>query len=420
MPVHTRRSSAAPARHGASPGRARAGRAAASVDDLLEENLSLRYQVQKLQAVLSGNAGSPARNAAGHGADGEEQKFKHQIKKLQVFMNDHSSQSSALKTKLKGASDYVENLERERGRRASSFARLGGGEAVKLRATKRAQAKAAARSPPISRSLRGALGSSLGDARRSASEERMASGRSSGSSEAPAPRRKPVARGRKPRPARPSPGSPAGPAAGQALGVTSADLEYIFDEVVSLKHKLAQAELKLQRSEEAARRSAPMFKDEATLQREIRDVKEGQAKLVKQIGAQQRVLSEIFQRLSVSGLGVAGEDPEAGEAAQGARRGDREAGHGGAYQVYRTRHPVVSTKTGISGRGRAGRNSLSHPVIRTSDGSRRGGRARPLSAAANTKFALLSAGASTAYSDNPRYVERALNFDKTFGDLRDF
>ena len=117
MPVHTRRSSAAPARHGASPGRARAGRAAASVDDLLEENLSLRYQVQKLQAVLSGNAGSPARNAAGHGADGEEQKFKHQIKKLQVFMNDHSSQSSALKTKLKGASDYVENLERERGRR---------------------------------------------------------------------------------------------------------------------------------------------------------------------------------------------------------------------------------------------------------------------------------------------------------------
>ena len=354
----------------------------ANVDDLLEENISLKYQVQKLQQVLNNGA----RGILG-GEATEEERFRNQIRKLQVFMNDHSTQKLALKSKLSDAKKYVNSLEEDKERRVrASSARAAGRDASKPR-KRTVKTKSSTESPVVQR-MRSALGPSPRDARvpivtgrprsvdpgpsRSLSE-RKASGGLTTSSGPSSPRK----RTGKKKPGKTSAEKMA--ATGNSFGVTTKDLEYIFDEVVNLKHKLAQAERKLQRGEED--QQSPSQISDPDLRQEMQTVKATQEKLVRQINAQQDVLSDIFHKLKLSGLApnsIAGDSLE-------------------PLDLYRTRYPAISVKTTTRKK-----NGIRHPVVR------RGGQAKQRT----DKFALLSRGYSTAHVDDPKYVERALAVDK--------
>lgn len=383
MSVRSRTKSSKTSRSSSSShGRQQSKGSRVDIDELLEENLSLKYQVQKLQAVLSsGQQGgeSPGkelgqRSTGDHDDDDDDEKFKHQIKRLQFFMNNHSEQSSALKAQLKDASEYVESLEQPQSRKTRAGPTAG-----------RVNRKGARSTTPVSEKVRLALGNTYSTAKQSVTRPKSRRERKQAEAVPVAPtsvsfseRKKSSGRAET---SKKKPGS-----MGQQdypFDVTSEDLAYIFDEVVNLKHKLAQAESKLK---DAEVHSPSQVQDE-TLKQEMKEMKETQQTIQKQIKAQQEVLTDIFQQLS----GVKNEpDP---------------------LEVYRTRYPVFSIQ----------------PTVRENKGvkikvnSRKSPfRSAAMSRKTNQKFSLLAKGYSSAYVDDPNYVERALNLERGIDEWEDF
>ena len=379
-----------------------------NVDDLLEENLSLKYQVQKLQAVLS----QSQRKRSDEDGDGDvenvedEEKFKHQISKLQAFMSKHNNQSSVLKEKLKEASDYVHLLEHKRkGKKESSAStststKRGGVLARKAAAGRNNSNQYHNQSPPMSERVRSTLGASYSQAKDYAVNH--SDSHAIGTAVRPPPPQREVLVKKKTKKKTSASSTTrtnrnnnagGGVGAGGVLdNVTPADLDYIFKEVINLKQKLARAESKLQHADAVQKGTSPLAQilGDEVLKQEMKEMKEGQQALVQQIKAQQEVITDIFQHLSVSG--IIRQRQSLPVTSSSIAQHDL-AHHHDVYHT--TRHPVISMQPTIR------QNKAIRLKVKKPEGLRR---KSPIRIQADRKFSRLSAGYSS--------VERRLNFDK--------
>lgn len=88
------------------------------IEHLKDDNLSLRYQVEKLQLALKKVLLVEKRHRLHASMEefDENRRMQEHIQKLEAFVDDNANETMALRGRLKGASTYISKLEDDRSR----------------------------------------------------------------------------------------------------------------------------------------------------------------------------------------------------------------------------------------------------------------------------------------------------------------